>query len=117
MKTNKNIYEYSSNNSGGSWWLKDSDWVKLEKAGWTVAWGGLVFEKGKMFRRCKTSKQAQKHRFLDALAKNAYKKFSSVEEAIEDFTKVTGSYYYEEGCNCCGAPHDISQGTKLPLDK
>ena len=27
---------YSSNNSGGSWWLSDEDWKKLEAAGWNV---------------------------------------------------------------------------------
>ena len=32
------MVEYSSNNSGGGWWLKDKDWFALEKAGWTVAW-------------------------------------------------------------------------------
>ena len=44
--------EYSSNNSGGRWWLKDEDWIALEKAGWTVAWGGTCFcpKKGKLPR-------------------------------------------------------------------
>lgn len=27
--------EYSSNNSGGSFWLNDKDWKALEKAGWS----------------------------------------------------------------------------------
>jgi hypothetical protein len=31
--------EYSSNNSGGYWWLKDKDWQALEDAGWYVHWG------------------------------------------------------------------------------
>jgi hypothetical protein len=35
--------EYRSNNSGGSWWLKDEDWKALEAAGWKVIWGGLYF--------------------------------------------------------------------------
>lgn len=35
--------EYSSNNSGGSWWLKDADWKALEDAGWVVEWGKLDF--------------------------------------------------------------------------
>lgn len=35
--------EYDSNNSGGDWWLKDKDWAAMEKAGWTVEWGGLYF--------------------------------------------------------------------------
>lgn len=30
--------EYSSNNSGGSWWLRDTDWFALEKGGWKVEW-------------------------------------------------------------------------------
>lgn len=29
---------YSSNNSGGSWWLTDQNWKDLEKAGWEVKW-------------------------------------------------------------------------------
>lgn len=30
--------EYDSNNSGGSFWLKDEDWKALEDAGWHVNW-------------------------------------------------------------------------------
>lgn len=30
--------EYSSNNSGGHWWLSDEDWLALEQAGWVVEW-------------------------------------------------------------------------------
>lgn len=32
------IVEYSSNNSGGDWWLSDDDWKNLESAGWKVKW-------------------------------------------------------------------------------
>ena len=35
--------EYSSNNSGGGWWLKDEDWKALEAAGWKVEWGRMYF--------------------------------------------------------------------------
>ncbi len=35
--------EYSSNNSGGGWWLKDEDWKNLEAAGWIVEWGKKWF--------------------------------------------------------------------------
>lgn len=37
------IVEYSSNNSGGSWWLSDKHWLALEAAGWRVEWGGEYF--------------------------------------------------------------------------
>jgi len=30
--------EYSSNNSGGSWWVDDVGWYALEKAGWIIDW-------------------------------------------------------------------------------
>ena len=70
--------EYSSNNSGGSWWLKDEDWKALEAAGW---WVGL--------------------------AKCAKKDFTTVKEALEEFERITGENVSDEGCNCCGAPHSF----------
>lgn len=32
------VTEYSSNNSGGSFWLKDEEWKSLEDHGWFVQW-------------------------------------------------------------------------------
>lgn len=51
---------YSSNNSGGGWWLKDEDWLKLERAGWTVLWGGEVFCNStyKLFAKGKNANRA-----------------------------------------------------------
>ena len=43
--------EYESNNSGGSWWLKDEDWIAMEKAGWDVGWGDRWFCHSKSFLR------------------------------------------------------------------
>lgn len=45
--------EYSSNNSGGHWWLEDADWKNLEAAGWKVEWAhleNLYDAKGKYVR-------------------------------------------------------------------
>lgn len=80
--------EYLSNNSGGSWWLSDDDWKKLEAAGWTVEWEEEVW--------------------LGALARRASKDFETVGDAIREFEKVTGQEASDEGCNCCGAPHSFS---------
>ena len=80
--------EYSSNNSGGYWWLKDEDWYALEKAGWEVKWKG--------------------ERWLGALASRAEKDFPSLKEAIMEFEKVTGQQASDEGCNCCGPPHNCA---------
>ena len=80
--------EYTSNNSGGVWWLKDKDWKALEDAGWDVDW--------------------VKGRFLGVLAQNASKEFESVKDALLEFEDVTGKCVSDEGCNCCGPPHSFS---------
>lgn len=91
--------EYSSNNSGGRWWLDDNDWYALERVGWTIDWykdrddGWGSYKDG---------------RFLDALASGAHKIVGSkteATEAIEQFEKVTGQSVTDQGCNCCGRPH------------
>ena len=79
---------YSSNNSGGHWWLKDKDWKNLERAGWDVEW-------------------EKEGRFLGALPHRASKDFASVEEAISEWESVVGQSATEEGCPCCGPPHEF----------
>ncbi len=76
---------YSSNNSGGYWWLADYHWKKLEESGWKVEW----IEGG----------------FLGAKAKTAYRLGLTLEEAISEWSKIVGMDPYEEGCSCCGQPH------------
>lgn len=61
--------QYSSNNSGGKWWLKDADWAALERAGWEVKWGGVWFcnsdynqflnakKPAYRFKKCKVTKK------------------------------------------------------------
>lgn len=82
---------YSSNNSGGSWWLSDEDWRALEAAGWTLEplYGGG-------------------ERWLGAIATGASKDFESMREAVEEFESITGQDASDEGCNCCGNPHNFS---------
>lgn len=89
--------EYSSNNSGGGWWLKDEDWLALEKAGRIVQW-------------CKDDKDhicvRPDGRFLGALATEATKpNCSSLREAVEEWEKITGACATDAGCPCCGQPH------------
>jgi len=91
---------YSSNNSGGRWWLEDADWKALEAASWDVEWkkdkvGGLggADEDG---------------RWLGALATEASKDFETMREGVEEWESVVGSDASNEGCNCCGPPHYFS---------
>ena len=36
--------------------------------------------------------------------------FSSMQEAVENWEKATGENFFEEGCNCCGAPFSMDGG-------
>ena len=94
---------YSSNNSGGSWWLKDRDWYALEKAGWDVDWYSqrghdqfMVYKDG---------------RFLGALSSGASKEVADREaakEAVLEFEAITGQNVDDHGCTCCGPPHSFT---------
>lgn len=79
---------YSSNNSGGNWWLTDKNWKDLEDAGWEVDW--------------------EKYRFLDALATSASRNLP-IDQAIREFEEITGENANAEGCSCCGQPHYFSE--------
>jgi hypothetical protein len=95
--------KYSSNNSGGSWWLSDEDWLNLEKAGWKVQW----------YRNDPHMKQwvdePDNGRFLGALASNATREGLSLKMAIAEWEDITGESAYDEGCRCCGEPHSFYQ--------
>lgn len=96
------LVKYSSNNSGGSWWLKDEDWLALEKAGWKVEW--VRDNPNTLF------KDDGGERSLGALASRAEKEFETPGAAMREFEAVTGQTVSDEGCNCCGAPHSFSWG-------
>ena len=91
--------EYSSNNSGGSWWLSDDDWKNLEAAGWEVQWVKDDEYKQKWY--------SGSDRWLGALATSATREGLSMEEAISEWAGITGQYADKEGCPCCGQPHDF----------
>ena len=103
--------EYSSNNSGGSWWLKDEDWIALEKAGWKVEWYADAKEGTLVKKMLDNKKKKDKRpRWLGALASKAYKVFPSVSEGLAEWERITGQTCSDEGCNCCGAPHSFNWG-------
>lgn len=74
---------YSTNNSGGRWWLSQEDWDNLIKAGWTpIHFKGWV--RGAWRALCE-------------------------EAAKAEFDNVTSQFSDELGCECCGPPHNFSE--------
>ena len=94
------LIKYSSNNSGGHWWLKDEDWLALEKAGWKVEW--VKDQEAGLFH------EANEERWLGSLAAEAEKEFDTPGQAMREFEKITGKTVSDEGCNCCGTPHNFT---------
>lgn len=90
---------YRSNNSGGSWWLTDENWKALERAGWTVKW--KADETRDLF------KPGANGRWLGALATECEKVFDTPQEGVAEWADITGQNPGDEGCNCCGNPHNF----------
>ena len=110
------LVNYSSNNSGGSWWLSDDDWVALYDAGWQLK---------RPYSECRYSENGnptpedEAHNWsldprnatsdwLGALTTDARKEFSSMREAVDEWENLTSGNASDEGCNCCGTPHNFS---------
>lgn len=93
--------EYSSNNSGGHWWLTDADWYALEKAGWKVEW--KKDQTDLLFR------SDEDGRWLGALATSAEREGLHLREAAEEWEQITGQSSTEAGCPCCGQPHCFTE--------
>lgn len=104
--------EYSSNNSGGSWWLKDEDWEALAEAGWNVHWtqpgGPLGGLKASEYPGPLDPRERTEERWLGALATHAAKEFEDPADAIPEWERITGGNAGALGCNCCGSPHSFS---------
>lgn len=90
---------YTTNNSGGDWWLTDKNWLDLEAAGWTVEW-----VKGKEHYQ----RWGATDRWLGALATEATVELP-MHAAIAEWELITGMDSEDEGCECCGEPHFFSE--------
>lgn len=95
--------EYSSNNSGGSFWLSDDDWLALHNAGWELrdnrdySWGLDPH----------TLKDEDRY-FGSEITTGARKSFETFREAVDEWESLTGENAGAQGCNCCGPPHNFS---------
>ena len=80
--------EYYSNNSGGRDWLTAKQWAALKKAGWAI-------------------RGFSSDLIRDKRPRYAVKSFPSMKAALEEFEQLTGHDVSDEGCNCCGPPHEF----------
>lgn len=97
------VYEFSENNSGGSWWLKREHYDALMKAGWYYEASDFDKERGydtKGFHKGDPVPYGWRH--------NLKLKAATMKEAVESFEAATGQDFFAEGCNCCGAPFSMS---------
>lgn len=123
--------EYDSNNSGGSWWLKDEHWKALEKAGWKIQWAhleNLYSEKGEYVNDTDGTPKLVPigegnskygsfnkpgsdgvYRYMGALAKRAYRVGLNLRDAVTEWERVTGQCSTDAGCPCCGNPHNFTE--------
>lgn len=118
------ILRYSSNNSGGSWWLSTDDWRKLEEAGWVVHWNHahddpshthdppinpnyFTHDHSYDDEHVLTKVEPSGEEWLGALAKSAAIETNDPEAAIAKWESVLGMSSTDEGCNCCGEPHNF----------
>lgn len=120
--------EYSTNNSGGGWWLKTTDWQALEDAGWIIHWIHDVDDPSHTHSEDDDHGRKwgnHKHSYSDPLvpaawsgedwlgaaATSAVKVVANADEAsaaIGEFERLTKQRASDEGCNCCGPPHSFS---------
>lgn len=133
------VLEYSANNSGGSWWLKHSDWEAMEQAGWIVHWVHDIddpshvhppedsawpsigehthsYDKEHLLTPVKWNGQG----WLGASAKSAAIETEDPDATIREWERVANQNAEDEGCNCCGQPHYFTftsdDGKRASLD-
>ena len=106
--------EYSTNNSGGNYWLTKEDWRALQDAGWLIMdWDNSVYDEKGQYVPDENGLPMVSHPADLDKAHYAFKLFDNIQEALVEFEKLTGQNVSDEGCNCCGAPHSFTWGKDI----
>ena len=104
-------YEFSENNSGGSWWLDRAQYERLMANGWQYE--ASDFDKEQGFHT--TPFLADEGDNVPWGWRNHLTgEFDTIQAAVESFERHTGEDFFAEGCNCCGCPFSIhaSEGSE-----
>lgn len=118
------LLRYSSNNSGGAFWLRLEEWQALEKAGWIVHWKhdendpSHTHEKsGEEYFSLGLHDHSYKDELVQATwngelwlgtpATSAVLVTDDPTSGVEQFEFVTCQSVDDQGCSCCGPPHSF----------
>lgn len=96
------VLEYESNNSGGVWWVSSEGWHALADAGWTVHWGERRYGCLADLLR-KTEPTGKTWMGAESCAKAG----TDPQALVDEWERLTGCTASDQGCNCCGPPHDF----------
>ena len=101
MKT----YTFSENNSGGSWWLSRENYDALMEKGWKYEPSEYDIKQN---HDTQSFMNSQTDNVPYGWRHGLTGEFESIREAVESFELATGKDFFDQGCNCCGAPFSIS---------
>lgn len=93
-------YGFSENNSGGSFRLRKKDYEAMFRAGWVAPALELDIDRRPFSGNRDDVPYGWRHGVVGV--------FPTIRDAVESFEAATGRDFFEEGCNCCGAPFSIS---------
>lgn len=98
------VYEFSENNSGGSWWLNREAYDRLFEAGWYYEPSEYDKQAGHdtnpfLGEKGDTVPYGWRHglRF----------EADSIQAAVESWEAATGQDFFAQGCPCCGCPFSM----------
>lgn len=100
------IFEFSENNSGGSWWLNRKQYDALMAAGFYYekpegdSVFGINYDEPFLGSKSDNVPYGWRH--------NLRVKAVDIRDAVERWEAATGEDFFAEGCNCCGCPFSMS---------
>jgi len=102
LEDDMTIYVFSENNSGGYWWLGRKQYEDLFAAGWKYISSEYDI-KNKYDKESFFGPPDVPYGWRHGLQIEV----DSLREAVESWEAATSMNFFEEGCNCCGAPFKI----------
>ena len=98
------IFEFSENNSGGSWWLNRQQYDALMAAGFYYVPSEYDIEHGYDTDTKTLGSADVPYGWRHGLQVKAV----DIRDAVERWEAATGEDFFAEGCKCCGCPFSMT---------